>query len=311
VWPRQGCDVHVKAHILREGEEAGIVITVDLWVERPHADPAAIDAATSALELIVSEIERQLDPTGRLRVWPVLRQQEFAILRLRGSSRRTLANGRARNVLGALMAPSNDDSADLPSVRLDGGTLCVGPEPEGAIEAVKTLLRQEQSADSASAPTGRAEISRYWWIVPIAIAMAMLCAWRLSISGFSISCYFALLTVLLGVSLSPAPKFGWRQWLARPPVAATIGFAGTGLFGLGYALCWLFDHHSLQDANSLGYAFLASLGIGIAGGVIGDHAPAGAARVLAHVQLLLYLGGVAGIIALLLNIQRATAPRGE
>jgi cation transport ATPase len=85
----------------------------------------------------------------------------------------------------------------------------------------------------------------------------------------------------------------------------SFAFLIIGLFGAAYALCEVFGPTSLLPSNPefhyLGYAFLMSTSIGIAGGILGE--PGVWPRIIAHIQLLLFLSGLALVFARLLRLE--------
>jgi hypothetical protein len=91
---------------------------------------------------------------------------------------------------------------------------------------------------------------------------------------------------------------------------ATVGFFGIGVFGVAYAVCALLESDALGESiATLGYPFLVSTGVGVAGGILGGN-PRGAARIIAHIQLLFFLSSLIGVAAVLFRIDRGVRRRG-
>jgi hypothetical protein len=308
VWGRLGYKVHLVAKVLKSpsasaGLVLGFVVLVNLWVEIGRmATARTISDAEGALEAVREQVSISLCAASDLnQEWSLSIRQEFAYIRL--PTRRQISTQNLWSALASLLLTGRRE-VSFPTLSIAGNTVRFGPEPLGAIDALRKFLAQERMGGDARDPT---KPSHSAWIAPLSLAGLMLLAWLVPISWPSVLLTSLLLAGMFAYQVQHTLAFGRRGWWERPPVVSSLGLFGIAVFGLGYAFCWLRDPNALPDAHSLGYAFLVSVGVGVAGGVIGDHAPAGSARVLAHIELLLYLGGIAAIVALLLNLRRPPA----
>jgi hypothetical protein len=305
--PKLGSDVRFKVSLNTRDPTTGEIIRhegvalVDMWIDLRGAITADdLKIAEESLDEIRDQIGLNLGTTLAFSHYHLSKEQEFIRVALPKYLRKLDLS--PQYVWSGVAAKLERRSFDLSlrTLTLDKDVLSFGPEPDGSVIAVQILFREEQPKGSADSYDKHS----YWpWVAPFVLAIGMVGAWWVPITWFGTVTALLLLSSLLAVELKMTTSAG-RRWWERPPILSMAGLFGIALFGLGYAACWLVDRTSLPDAQSLGYAFLVSVGVGVAGGVIGDHAPAGLARVLAHVQLLLYLGGIAALVALLLNPRR-------
>ena len=122
------------------------------------------------------------------------------------------------------------------------------------------------------------------WLLPVAV-------WAIVAVGIASSLIFVLV-------VSAYRNLG-RRLLAKPAVVAASVMYAIALFTLAYASLALVQVGSVQTngaaaPGSLGVAALLATAMGIAGGEVGVHVQGGA-RVLAHIQLLVVVGAVAGV----------------
>ena len=130
-----------------------------------------------------------------------------------------------------------------------------------------------------------------------AIGLVLLIAWLLPLAWWAIAIVGVASTVIFVLVLGAHRQFG-RRLFARPAVLAALVMYTIALFTLAYAAVALEQAHSIETngdgrPGSLGVAALLATSMGIAGGEVGVQVRDGA-RVIAHIQLLLVIGAVAG-----------------
>jgi hypothetical protein len=279
-------------------------VTVDLWTWTSSATPNEIDRAVDALEKVRRETE-----AAPLRVfsWNVTKEQEFLRVRLPRFIARHLTTRQAQEIVLSQLRYRTSAPDPLPTMQVSEGILSFGPEHDGATGAIRSYLEREtreKAKDDVIA------MSRYRYLrwLPLLFAGALLGTWAFPLALWSIAASAVVFAALIIGTLLPIREVGWRTTIRNSATVASLGFFGIGAFGIGYALCALGSDAELGHVTALGYPFLVSTSLGIAGGVFGD-APTGFARILAHIQLLLFVGGLAAAIATLLRIDRNARSR--
>lgn len=131
-----------------------------------------------------------------------------------------------------------------------------------------------------------------------AIAGLLLLSWLFPLEAWAIAVLGAVASAVFGLVGYSQRSLG-RRLLARPAVAAVLVMYVIALFTLAFASLALEQPGSIQTnggahPQSLGVAALLATAMGIAGGEVGAQVQEGA-RVIAHVQLLLVIGAVAGV----------------
>jgi hypothetical protein len=130
-----------------------------------------------------------------------------------------------------------------------------------------------------------------------AIAAVLVIAWLLPFVLWAIVTVGVASTVIFLLVLVAHHELSLRV-LARPGVLAALVMYTIALFTVAYAALELRQPDSIQTdgsghPGSLGVAALVATSMGIAGGEVGAQVREGA-RVIAHVQLLLVIGAIAG-----------------
>ncbi len=304
-WATRGQYVNVTIDAHPDCKGYGMPLVIDLWVEKSRNTVDDIQAATTALEVVRREIEAQLRLDS---IWHLAKQQEFLDVELPPSIARHLDSDRARAAIVALLETEKRIGDLLPTLNLLKRRLTFGPEHGGTIEAVQRYLERETGERPKRGADEPALSHLQSWIA-LMMAATILLTWSLPLRPWSIAVVTVVLTGLFTWGIVPRSNVPWKSMLRQTPTVASIGFFGIGMFGIGYAVCALLDHEALGPVSRLGYPFLVSTGLGIAGGILGDN-PKGAARILAHIQLLLFLGGLMGVVAVLFRIDRGTRQRG-
>lgn len=276
-------------------------LVVDIWARQRFRDIGDLRDLRGVVEQARREVAFEL---SLQREQDLQAMQEFFACVLPTFLARRLNNSvRARTALGALLERDGRAEDSLASVRLEGRLLQLGPEPPGALAAVQLWLEQEDhNRGSPAAPAP----SRLANLVPLAMALVVLSSWAAPLRPRYVTLLGAIAALLLTLGFLPARRSGIRRTITMPSTIAAIGFFAIAAFGIAYSVCAIVDPGSLgHDVKSLGYPFLVATGLGVAGGILGDN-PTGAARVIAHLQLLLFLGGLAGVVSVLLGIHRAS-----
>lgn len=148
-------------------------------------------------------------------------------------------------------------------------------------------------------------------LIPILMAATLVATWGIRFQYeqtadiMQIAAVVSLLTILFVVGAYKTVHQNWRTTFNDTSASISFAFLVIGLFGAGYALCEVFIPGSLNKDQLkvvyLGYPFLLSTSIGIAGGIFGE--PTRAPQIIAHVQLLLFLTGLALVFARLLRLE--------
>lgn len=130
------------------------------------------------------------------------------------------------------------------------------------------------------------------------IAVVLVLSWVLPVSSWALALVGGISTVVFAVIIA-AHRGPTRRMLVEPVVIATLVMYVIALFTLAYGAISLAEPGSVQtdgshDPHLLGVAAMLATAMGIAGGEVGAHVQEGA-RIIAHVQLLLVIGAVAGV----------------
>ncbi|HEX8122924.1 MAG TPA: hypothetical protein VF549_16860 [Solirubrobacteraceae bacterium] len=129
------------------------------------------------------------------------------------------------------------------------------------------------------------------------IGLLLVLSWSVPLdTGWTIALGVVGTVIFASVAL-PDRSLGWSV-LKRPSVLAALVMWTLVLFAVAYAFVALSDSGAVQthgdsEPDSLGVAALLATAMGIAGGEVGV-AVADAARIVAHIQLIVVVGAVAG-----------------
>lgn len=280
-------------------------LVVDLWTDRPRFASSELRQAADALERVRKQIQARLEFDAS---WELAREQEFLEIKLPRFIARRFDTARSKASIVLRLKREYRSQESMPSLQIVGSRLILGPEPDGAVEAVCKFLDEETSENAKDILLSSLPYSRLAW-VPLCMVGLLLLTWTLPLRPWSVALVAFLLLVAMGTVLLPMRDVGWRTTLRQTTTVATLGFFGIGVFGIAYSMCALMSDEALGHVTRLGYPFLVSTALGVAGGVVGDN-PKGAALVVAHIQLLVFLGGIIGVVATLLRIERAVRQRG-
>jgi len=234
--------------------------------------------------------------------------QEFLDVKLPRLVSRCINADRVRVAIAGKM-PRTFPTPDLPTISTANRRLKFGPEPKGAIQASESYLLQETSNETKETELKSGRFKNRTW-VPVAMGVAMVASWRLPLSWWALILVSAIQLALFIWFIWPARDVGFSTIFRKTTTVVTTGIFGIVIFGIAYAVCALTTNDfNFGEAPKLGNPFLVSTGLGVCGGILGD-SPTGAALVIAHIQLLLFLSGIAGIVATVLRIDRGTRQRG-
>lgn len=302
-----GHDVQVAFADKRRGDNYSYFV-IDIWTERQRSNDLAeaILRCSAAMEQARKVCESALGCWGDKKL--VVRE-EFLDVRLPRLMAHGLNSDHVRAAIRAnlrSMAPLYPD--ELQTVSLRDRRLRIGPESSGIVEAFRSFLKDliGDTPREAGVPTENLGF-RKW--IPLFMAGAMILSWGLPLAWWSIAVFAVVHFTLAAWLIWPSKDIGLRKLFRQSGVLISTGIFGIGAFGLAYAVCALVSDEALGHVSRLGYPFLVSTGLGVAGGILGDN-PRGAARIIAHIQLLIFLGGLAAIAAVILRIDRATRNRG-
>jgi hypothetical protein len=300
-----GHDVNVSGRLERSPNEYDLTLVVDLWTRCPRSTGVCIQRAAEVLDKIRAEVNSRVG-LGLGFTWTLKKEQEFLDVKPPRFVLRAMTREDAIAAITSRMTEEKYRYRDpLPTMELAQGRLKLGPEPEGAVDAVRRYLQEETSEKTKESILESS--SYHQWISP-AMAGVLLATWMLPLKAWSVGLVAFLLVALMVVAILPVRYVGWSTIFHQTTTVASLGFFGIGVFGIAYSLCALVSD-DLGPVTRLGYPFLVSTGLGVAGGILGDN-PKGIARILAHVQLLLFLGGLVGVFAVLLRIERGIRERG-
>jgi hypothetical protein len=138
----------------------------------------------------------------------------------------------------------------------------------------------------------------------LALGAALLAAWALPLKAWAVWLFGVVVTVIFVLVVLAHREHG-RRLFAKPAVAAALVMYVIAVFTVVYAIVALDQAGAIRtngDASpdSLGVASLVATAMGIAGGEVGAEVRH-AARFVAHLQLLLVIGAVAGAGAAILR----------
>jgi hypothetical protein len=276
---------------------------IDIWAEADGSDLAQLERSARALEQARKNIESRLNSLLRL---DLTVKQEFVSMkmdrRLRGVSLAQLRDEISEAARSGILRTEY-----LPTAKLEGRRFSFGPEPPGSLDGLRDLLRRELGEPVPRTP-GPSFDDACLRLQTLFLAVGLLLTWSMPLTKWTIG---AAAGYLIAVGLAPLYFVKDRRWdrlTRRASTIGSIGFAGIWLFGILYALCAMRPDAPLGRVAGLGVPFLLATSMGVAGGVIG-HDPEGLARVIAHAQLLLFLGGVAALAAAVIGISHEAGRR--
>jgi hypothetical protein len=239
--------------------------------------------------------------------WQLRTEQEFLDVRLARFIARYLNTDQAKEEIVRRQGERTRDDLNyeekLPTLRVSGNRLRFGPEPVGNVDAFRSYLSDETSEDATIARLTPRTL-RLWSWIPVLMAAALVASWSLPLQNWSIAVASIVFAFLMVLTILPARTIGWQTLFRQTTAVAATGFFGIAIFGLAYAARAIAGGEELRNVTSLGDPFLTSTGLGVAGGIL-DEYPKGAARIIAHLQLLLFLSGLIGVVAVLLRIDRS------
>jgi hypothetical protein len=204
------------------------------------------------------------------------------------------------------------DPASLRHVRKEGTRLVGGPV-HGLIDIAIEWVQQQERRLLAFAKhldarerAGSERLS--WWLVaPAFLALTTVLAWIAALRPLWLTLFALSLTAEFAVVCIGRLKLPVS---ARPPrfiVNASAAFWLVSLFGVAFAGAALTDPTTLGSPTHLGEPFLASISLAVTAGVITAGGLSGSARVIAHVELLLFLtfvsGALVAVVRRLLRLQ--------
>lgn len=151
-------------------------------------------------------------------------------------------------------------------------------------------------SEIGSNPTGSSD-SKALFAAP-GIACVLVLSWLLPLEWWALAIVGGLSTLILAAVALAYRRLGGRL-LTKPALLAASVMWAIAVFAVAYGWLALVQVHSVQTngtaaPTSVGVVALLASAMGIAGGEVGVHVQEGA-RIVAHVQLLVVLGAVAGV----------------
>jgi hypothetical protein len=182
------------------------------------------------------------------------------------------------------------------TVSVSDGTLSFGPEHEGSLASLQRFLAKQYKAaregERLDRTAGASAMPVPWILVAL-----LLGTWFVKLGAVTLLAAGVAMTMPIGFLAWQARAIGWRLYLLRPGAVTAVALYSICLFGLAYGVCAI----RATKAEALGNSFLIATSMGLAGGVVGENLTGAALRV-AHVQLLLFLGGLSMLVARVLRI---------
>ncbi len=294
----EGYKVYVAAAIVPAKDPSYLVI--DLWLQGTFDLPNSLAKALSILEDCRKQIDAELHNTFSRHQE---RKQDFVEVKLPNFLSQSLTPEVATGFISRHR--KGNIYKLIETVEIKNDWLFVGPEEPETIEAVTDFLAKDGSVKARQRVAASFESQK---LSPFIIVLVVMLTWFFPLRGWSVGLISAALLAILGWTIYPVRYVGWRTMLGQPSYIAATGFFGISAFGVAYAICALLSDRSLGPVDRLGYPFLLATSLGVAGGVLGN--PEGIIRVLIHIQLLLFLGWLIGLVAVLFRIERDVARRG-
>lgn len=281
-WPVGREVVHARAHSV-DGREC-----IDLSVQRESVSPEDLaltqEALKKAREHLRSAIWSRYESEAILLV-----AEEYAFVELP----KWLKNSFTAKVAAVVLRTFG---VNPQTVVVANGTLSFGPEDEGSLDALRRLLAEQYQAARGGERLDRTERGSVMAVAWILVAL-LLGTWFLKLGAMALLGAGIAMTIPIGYLAWKASAIGWRLCLLRPGAVTAIALYFISLFGLAYGVCAIYATKS----EALGNSFLIATSMGLAGGVVGENLTGAALRV-AHVQLLLFLGGLSMLVARVLRI---------
>jgi len=180
---------------------------------------------------------------------------------------------------------------------VDSGRVRVGPE-EAAIDAVIRGARElEKSRRRKAQLERRVERSTprwtRWYALPMVSSLLMVFAWLVPIDWATVTGFGASLTIVMALTVIAFR----RSRFSLVVVGAAIAVFVLGMFGEAFAVDSLVERAPLGDASHLGFAYLISTGIAVGAGLVTSGGLGGFAKVIAHIELLIFATFIGGAVA--------------
>lgn len=285
-WPVGRELIYARAYRVGQSE------IVELSGRRKSATDGDLRLLLSALEAARNDIASAISQGYPL--FDLSVEQEFAFMELPRWLKSSLTAPVAAAALSGISgAPS--------TIVVLNGNLSLGPEDGGTLDRLQRYLAAQFSAAAKGLILDRAAS----WIevyAPWTLVVLLLCTWLFYLQPLTLLATIIAMTVPMGMLAWQSRERGWRLYLLRPGAVTALALYSIGLFGVAYGICALYSMAANSRPERLGNSFLIATSMGLAGGVVGD-ALSGPALLIAHVQLLLFLGGLATLIARVLRIE--------
>lgn len=276
-WPVGREVIHALAHKADGGE------SIELSVQRESASPEDLALMQEALEQVRTHLTSA--------IWP--RYVAEAELSMTGEFAFVELPTWLESFLTSDMATA---AVDASTVSVSNGTLSFGPEHEGSLDSLQRFLAKQYKAAREGERLDRTAGATAMPVAWILVAL-LLVTWFVKLGAVTLLAAGVAMTLPIAFLAWQARAIGWRLYLLRPGAVTAVALYSVCLFGLAYGVCAL----DATKSEALGNSFLIATSMGLAGGVVGESLTGAALRV-AHVQLLLFLGGMSVLIARVLRI---------
>jgi len=287
-WAVGGEIVRYRFHV-----SDGMVI-LELSAARQAASSSDVDHLFSLFRAVDRAFDAEFDRYPQDR-------QEFVVLDLPGS-----LSPRTSEQVAVELHRLNDDAvrkSGAPSIELNTLTvtnrrITFGPEVPGALKALHDYLEEQErlvQTEPIPAPTATT------MVVPWVLAGLLLATWILPLTPMLLGSAFGTMCIPMGFLIWKARDVGWKGHFLRTGTLSAVALFTIAFFGLLYGICALTGSGQPAAQARLGEPFLIATSLGLAGGVVGE-ALSGPALVIAHIQLLLFLGSLAALLAAVLRI---------
>ena len=184
----------------------------------------------------------------------------------------------------------------FPTASYKFGRLKVGPDV-GSIATTIAGARYLEGRDGTERGLRQRTVSQsprwtWWYLLPLVPVAMMLAAWAIPLGYVGVGVVSGLLLAVLLVAI--VAHYRWE--LSVVVYGAVVGVFVVGVFGSAFAIAALVQPEGAWEMHRLGEAYLDSTAMSV-GGVVTPGQPMGVAKVIAHIELLLFLTFVGGAVA--------------
>jgi hypothetical protein len=301
-------DAYVADVRMQYGPERGW-LAVELWTEAPSSDAEALKHADDVLEEVFAELCVLIAATdeearvqshryGGTLASPLDRTDAAA--QAEWFDARMFAGAVSPAQIQFFLGATRRSGEPLVTATYSGQRLKVGPEPAVIPTVIDAARRLESSMSRAARLRRQAQATAprwsWWYTLPLSPLFLMVVAWSLPLTW----AWMILLGTLL-VGLFATTVWAYRRYVfSKLVLGAALAVFVLGGFGDAYAIDQLVERNPLGPVAHLGYPYLVATGLAVVAGIVTPGSLHGAAKVVAHIQLLLFatfVGGAAAVLA--------------